>query len=147
MPPSVEPSTSAIESRGRCWMRRCFTSSENIAPDETSVCRHDASQRPECSSSARSIGRANASPTITSRFTRSRDTVSHSSIGSRPRCASSAAVPPSMCGTIMPSQQPVPCMSGGPDIATVARPAACAERARSGRSSALRSFAMPTICG
>ena len=49
---------------------------------------------------------------------RSRSTADQSSTGSSERPSSSTAVPPSICGTIMPSQQPVPCMSGGPDMLT-----------------------------
>jgi|GEM_PF-2677305 len=47
----------------------------------------------------------------------------------------------------MPSQQPVPCISGGPDIATVAWPASRSCFARPGSALGSGTGASPTICG
>ncbi len=96
--------------------------------------RHDGVPARRGSRRARAaVGFANASPTTTSRLMRSRATADHSSSGSSERFSSSTAVPPSSCGTIMPSQQPVPCMSGGPDMLTVALPRARNSCASAGR--------------
>ena len=97
MPPSVEPSTSAIANVRQVLSRPCFTSSENIAPEPKSMRRQVRSHRVGSASSARSSGFANASPTMMSCCTPSRSTASHSSTGSRPRPSSSTAVPPA-CG-------------------------------------------------
>ena len=120
MPPSVDPRMSAMANSGAWSMRPRFTFVVNMAPDEIISFKLDVSQRSGSVSNARRSGLAKASPTMMICETRSRSIVSHTSSGLKPRFSSSTEVPPSMCGNIKPSQQPVPCMSGGPDIATTA---------------------------
>ena len=56
-------------------------------------------------------------------------------------------MPPNRWGTIIPSQQPVPCISGGPDIATNGVPAANIWRAVAGSPAASSTGASPIIGG
>ena len=55
-------------------------------------------------------------------------------------------MPPSRCGDIIPSQQPVPCISGGPDIATSGVPAST-RRSACAVSSDASSGGRPTMPG
>ena len=124
MPPSVAPRTSAMASAGMWSIRPCFTSAENIAPDE--IIRRRRREVPAVGlvveGAQQRLGEGVADD----------DEVLHAlALDGVPQLdrveahdpARSTAVPPNRWGTIIPSQQPVPCISGGPDIATNGVPA------------------------
>ena len=61
---SLEPSESTMISRSLCASRPSLVASDHMTPDDTITRKVEMSHRSGCSSSARRIGLANASPTI-----------------------------------------------------------------------------------
>ena len=130
-----------------CSIRPRFTGVVNIAPDEVIRRRLEVFQRSGSASNARSSGLAKASPTITIWAIWLRSTASQTSSGLNPRLSSKTEVPPSMCGNIKPNQQPVPCISGGPDMATTACLASTIWRAIGANASAVSKGSRPIMAG
>src|SRR3546814_1333458 len=91
--PSEAPKLSISTTWGICLHSPALTSLLHITPDETMVTRLLVSQRPGFSSSACSIGLANASPTIAMLCTLCLSTVSHNSVASKDGSASVTMAP------------------------------------------------------
>ncbi len=88
-----------------------MTGSLNMTPDENTTRRLERSQRPGSASRARSIGLANASPTMAIEPTPSRSIVSSNSTTSKWRALRDTTEPP-IESIIIALKDPVPCMSG-----------------------------------
>jgi hypothetical protein len=89
-----------------------FSDGERIAPPDSSTRSGDTSiDRPSSLLSASSIGRANASPTMTMKFARSRSTRRHSASASR-WCSAGMITEPPVKSVLKAIQCAVPCMKG-----------------------------------
>ena len=106
-----------------------LTSAVHMTPEEMIVRNEDVSYgRPAAaaSSSARRMGLEKASPTMAMAFARWRWTASSSSSASSDRRSSVITVPPARWGMKVPSQTPVPCISGQAGIEIRRSPLAAA---------------------
>ena len=115
MAPSLAAMRSAMTSDGSRSHRASLISVENMAPaDAISLRLERSGVAPSASiaSRARSIGRANTSPTTVMPVARSRSTSAHTSRGSKPRPSSSTILPPSDMVGVQPMPIPVPCIRG-----------------------------------
>ena len=126
VPPAVEtdgpmPNASDDENASASIMppwwrsRPCFVSSLHITPDDVMSRIELMSHFPGWSSSARSTGFANASPTHASANTFSRSMVSSSSAASNDRFSSVTMHPPEVMAA-SEVNMPVPCISGAAGI-------------------------------
>ena len=109
---SDEPRLSVRMVSGGQWRRKSrLTSALHIAPDETTTSRLDRSKRSGASSSARTIGRANASPTMAIALMPSPVIASSVAVASNRRLARVTTQPPF---SMPPSavRKPVPCIRG-----------------------------------
>ena len=114
---SLDPNESNSITFGMCSSSRSFTSWLHITPDELISASEERSHLPGFASSACTIGRANASPTMISELTCRSWQVRHSSPASNLRSGRVTTEPPRFI--VMSDENcPVPCISGHADIVT-----------------------------
>ena len=118
MPSASDDENTSMSNMSGLWASSpCLTGSLHITPDDVIITRLDRSQRPGLASSVRTIGLANASPTMMSELTRRASMVSSSSSMSKWRPSSSTTTPAPL-RAMKVVNWPVPCMSGGPGSST-----------------------------
>jgi hypothetical protein len=144
MPTASDDPSASISTMPGWWASSpCFTGSLHMTPEEYTNCTLEMSHRSGSASSARSIGLAKTSPTMTRTLAFSRTTRSNSSSARNDGDSRSAMDPPPMSPPKEVSA-PVPCMSGHAGQLTAPAPwARMAMRTSSSVPSFGRGFGLP----